>query len=85
MSEDSTLYTPSMRRAFRSILAPKGLDVSVAEHSHQGTLLFLELIVSEKQIMSLGVDNQRRAMVYLMKVSDALMQEGAVVQISRSE
>jgi hypothetical protein len=80
---DISLYTDSMKRAFRSIEAPKNFSLTVSEHSEGGTLLFLELIVSEKDIMSLGVDDQRRAIMYMMKVRDALMQEGAIVQISR--
>ena len=82
MSEVS-LYTDSMRRAFRSIDAPENFSVTVSEHSQGGTLLFLELNVSEKELMSLHVDDQRRAIIYMMKVRDALMQEGAVVQITR--
>lgn len=80
---DTSLYTTAMRRAFRSIEAPKNFNLTVSEHSQDGTLLFLELNVSERELMSLHVDDQRRAIVYMMKVRDALMQEGAIVQITR--
>jgi len=84
MTEQS-FYTTEMRRAFHNIVPPENFSVTIAEHSAGGTLLFLEIIVSEKDIMSLDETGRRGAIVYMMKVRDALMQEGAIVQISRSE
>jgi hypothetical protein len=77
------MYTDQMKRAFHSVDRPKKGSVTIAEHTHEGSLLFLEVIVSESEIMSLGWEDQKALISYAFRVRDALVSEGAVVQISR--
>jgi len=80
------MYTDSMRRAVHSLDShcPKGFYLDIAEHTHNGTLLFLELIIDEKTIMSLPTNQEKvNAVAYTAKVKKALEAEGAIVQVNR--
>jgi hypothetical protein len=78
-----SLYTDQMRRAFRSVAAPKNFGVAIAEHTDNGVLLFLEIIADEQDFMSLNYEDKIEAVRYLFKVKHALEDNGAVVQITR--
>ena len=78
-----SFYTDQMRRAFRSIDAPKNFGVTVAEHSDNGVLLFLEIIADEQDFVRLNHEDKIEAVRYLFKVKHALEDNGAVVQITR--
>lgn len=78
-----SFYTNEMRRAVHSITAPKNFGISIAEHSDNGVLLFLEIIADEKAFMRLDYDDKIEAVRYLFKVKYALEDNGAVVQITR--
>ena len=80
--EQSTYYTPAMRRAFNSLTAPAGFVVTVVEHNIEG-MGFLELVADEKQFFSLSDFEKRRAVEYLVKAKNALEDNGAMVQITR--
>lgn len=72
-----------MKRAFHSVRAPKNFKVQVAEHSDNGTLLFLEIIADEFQFINMNHEQKIEAVRYLFAVRDALMDQGTVVQITR--
>jgi hypothetical protein len=77
------LFTDKMRKAFHSIAAPKNFGVSIAEHSNDGTLLFLEVIADEQAFFMLDDYGKRQAVEYMAKVKFALESNGAVVQLTR--
>jgi hypothetical protein len=77
------LFTDEMKKAFHSITPPKNFGVAIAEHSNQGTLLFLEVIADEKAFVDLDDYGKRQAVEYMAKVKFALEQSGAVVQLTR--
>lgn len=80
--EESTYYTPAMRRAFNSLTAPAGFIVTVIEHNIEG-MGFLELVADEKQFFRLNDFEKRRAVEYLVQAKNALEDNGAMVQITR--
>jgi hypothetical protein len=77
------LFTDKMRKAFHSITPPKNFGVSIAEHSDNGTLLFLEVIADEQSFLILDDYGKRQAVEYMAKVKFALESSGAVVQLTR--
>lgn len=79
----TSFYTNEMRRAVHSINPPKDFGVSIAEHSDNGVLLFLEIIADEQDFMRLNYEDKIEAVRYLFKVKQALEDSGAVVQITR--
>lgn len=77
-------YTDNMRRAVHSLQPPVGFGVDIAEHSDNGTMLFLEVIIDENKLARLSHDDKIAAVIYTMKVRDILEKEGAVVQVTRN-
>lgn len=71
-------YTDAMRRAFHSIQAPKGFYVDLIDNDH-----FITIRIDEKVLFSLGHDDKIQAIQYVMRVKDALEQNGAVVLVVR--
>lgn len=78
-----SFYTDAMRRAVHSIEAPKGFGLDIYEHSENGMLMFIELVMDEKMLVQLTHDEKIAAVIYTMRVKDALEKEGAVVQVTR--
>jgi hypothetical protein len=78
-------YTNGMKRAVHSITPPKNFGVSIAEHSYEGTLLFIEVIADGLAFSRLGDTEKREAVEYMVKVKKALEDQGTVVQITRTE
>lgn len=72
-------YTDAMRSAFHSIRPPKGFYVDVIDNEH-----FITLRINEKVFMSLTHDDKIAAIQYVIKVRDALEQNGAVVLVVRN-
>lgn len=81
MSEIS-YYTPEMRRAFRSVTPPPNFHVEVAEHSDDKQLFFLEILFDKRLLLNASHDDKMDIYRYLKQVQDALMHEGAVVQVT---
>jgi hypothetical protein len=77
------LFTDKMRKAFHSVTPPKNFGVSIAEHSDNGILLFLEVIADEQSFFLLDDYGKRQAVEYMAKVKFALEDSGAVVQLTR--
>ena len=78
-------YTNEMKRAVHSITPPKNFGVSIAEHSHEGTLLFIEVIADGLAFSKLGDSEKREAIEYMVKIKKALEDQGTVVQLTRTE
>jgi len=73
------MYTDSMRRAFRSLNAPKNFSLQIIDNDN-----FLTVRASEKDFMSLEtVEMKREAIEYMIRVKKALEDNGAIVLLVR--
>jgi hypothetical protein len=73
------MYTDSMRRAFRSLNAPKNFSLQIIDNDN-----FLTVKASEKDFMSLEtVEMKREAIEYMIRVKKALEDNGAIVLLVR--
>ena len=61
------MYTDSMRKAFRSIRAPKNFSVDLVDNEH-----FLVVRADEIAFIKLGPDDKIEAVQYMIKVKKAL-------------
>ena len=73
------MYTDSMKRAFRSINAPRGFYIDVIDNEH-----FITLRINENVFMNLLHDEKVQALQYVVRVKEALEQNGAIVMIVRN-
>jgi hypothetical protein len=72
------MYTDEMRRAFRSIAAPKNFSVDLIDNEH-----FLSVVAKEDTFMRLHDDEKRGAIEYMVRVKKALEDNGAIVLLVR--
>jgi hypothetical protein len=72
------MYTDEMRRAFRSITAPKNFTVDLVDNEH-----FISVVAREDVFMRLFDDEKRGAIEYMVKVKQALEDNGAIVLLVR--
>jgi hypothetical protein len=72
------MYTDSMRKAFRSIRAPKNFSVDLVDNEH-----FLVVRADEMAFIKLGHDDKIEAVQYMIKVKKALEENGAIVLLTR--
>lgn len=72
------MYTEEMRRAFHSLRAPKGFSVEIIDNE-----LFLTIRLSERAFLHLSHDEKLEAVQYVIRLKDALEQNGAVVLVAR--
>lgn len=72
------MYTDDMRKAFRSISAPKNFSVEIVDNEH-----FLVVRADEIGFIKLGHDDKIDAVRYMIKVKKALEENGAVVLLTR--
>jgi hypothetical protein len=68
-----------MRRAFRSLNAPKNFSLTIIDNDN-----FLTVTAKEKDFMSLEtVEMKREAIEYMIRVKKALEDNGAIVLLVR--
>ena len=74
------MYTDNMRRAIRSLdhFRPKSFGLSIEDNDN-----FLTVRASEPQFMKLNGEDKRRAVEYVVRIKDALEQNGAIVLLVR--
>lgn len=72
------MYTEDMQRAFRSITPPKNFRLQIIDNEH-----FLTVKASEKDFFSLYHDDKIEAFQYMLKVKQALEENGAIVLLVR--
>jgi hypothetical protein len=72
------MYTNDMRRAFHSILPPKGFKVQVIDNEH-----FLTIKLNERQFATMVHDEKIEALKYVVQVKKALEMNGAIVLVTR--
>jgi hypothetical protein len=72
------MYTDDMRKAFHSIVPPKGFSVELIDNDH-----FLTVKLDEKLFLHMGHDDKISALQYVVRLKDALEQNGAIVLVTR--
>lgn len=72
------MYTDSMRRAFRSIRAPKNFSLSIVDNDH-----FITVRADESIFMRLSGEEKIMAVEYMIRVKKALEDNGAIVLLVR--
>lgn len=72
------MYTDAMRRAFHSVIPPKGFGVNIIDNEH-----FLTIKLDEKHFSGLIHDEKIQALQYVVKLKNALEIEGAIVLVTR--
>lgn len=72
------MYTESMRKAFHSIVPPKGFSITIIDNEY-----FLTIKLDEKDLTKLTHDDKIEAIKYVAQVKKALEYEGAIVLVTR--
>lgn len=72
------MYTDLMRKAFHSLIGPKGFRLHVIDHDN-----FLTVKASEKEFMTLSGEERKEAVEYMVRVKKALEDNGAIVLLVR--
>lgn len=72
------MYTNDMRKAFHSIVAPKGFNVEIIDNDH-----FLTIKLDEKKFIKMFHDEKIQALQYVVQVKKALEMNGAIVLVTR--
>jgi hypothetical protein len=67
-----------MRRAFHSILPPKGFAVELIDNEH-----FLTIKLNEQKFAKMIHDEKIQALQYVLNLKKALEMEGAIVLVTR--
>jgi hypothetical protein len=67
-----------MRRAFHSILPPKGFAVELIDNEH-----FLTIKLNEQKFAKMIHDDKVQALQYVLNLKKALEMEGAIVLVTR--
>jgi hypothetical protein len=72
------MYTDTMRRAFHSVVPPENFSVTVIDNDH-----FITLKLDEYKFLKMVHDEKIQALQYVVKIKNALEQEGAIVLVTR--
>jgi hypothetical protein len=72
------MYTNDMRRAFHSIIPPKGFKVQVIDNDH-----FITIKLNERQFANMFHDEKIEALKYVVQAKKALEMNGAIVLVTR--
>jgi hypothetical protein len=72
------MYTDQMRRAFRSLHAPKNFSLTLIDNEH-----FITVKASEPDFMRLTVEDRVAAVEYMIRVKKTLEDNGAIVLLVR--
>jgi hypothetical protein len=72
------MYTDAMKRAFRSVVPPKGFYVELVDNEH-----FISVRAKEDVFMRLLDEDKRAAVEYMVRVKKALEDNGAIVLLVR--
>ena len=72
------MYTDQMRRAFHSILPPKGFTIELIDNEH-----FLTIKLNESKFAKMIHDDKIQALQYVLNLKKALEMEGAIVLVTR--
>ncbi len=72
------MYTDQMRRAFHSIIPPKGFNLELIDNEH-----FITVKLNEYVFANMVHDDKIQALQYVLNVKKALEMEGAIVLVTR--
>lgn len=72
------MYTDDMRKAFHSIIPPKGFKVQLIDNEH-----FITIKLNERDFSRMVHDEKIQALQYVIKVKNALEMNGAIVLVTR--
>jgi hypothetical protein len=72
------MYTNNMRKAFHSIPAPKNFSVEIIDNDH-----FLTIKLNEYKFLNMVHDEKIAALQYVVKLKNALEDNGAIVLVTR--
>jgi hypothetical protein len=72
------MYTNEMRRAVHSIQVPKNFSVEIIDNDH-----FLTIKLNEYKFLKMVHDEKIAALQYVVKLKNALEDNGAVVLVTR--
>ena len=72
------MYTNNMRKAFHSIVPPKGFSVELIDNN-----TFLTIKLHERSFIRMTHDEKIEAIKYVSMVKKALEMEGAIVLVTR--
>jgi len=72
------VYTDQMKRAFRSIRAPKNFSLTLIDNDN-----FITVKASEPDFMRLNSEDKLIAVEYMIRVKKALEDNGAIVLLVR--
>jgi len=72
------MYTLDMRRAFHSIIPPKGFGVEIIDNEH-----FLTIKLDEYKFIKMLHDEKIEALKYVVQIKKALEMNGAIVLVTR--
>lgn len=72
------MYTNEMRRAVHSIQVPKNFSVEIIDNDH-----FLTIKLNEYKFLNMVHDEKIAALQYVVKLKNALEDNGAVVLVTR--
>jgi hypothetical protein len=67
-----------MKKAFHSIIPPKNFSVEIIDNEH-----FLTIKLNENNFIKMVHDEKIQALQYVVKLKDALEQNGAIVLVTR--
>jgi len=68
------MYTDQMRRAFHSIIPPKGFSIELIDNEH-----FITIKLNEYAFAKMVHDDKIEALQYVLNIKKALEMEGAIV------
>jgi hypothetical protein len=72
------MYTDQMRRAFHSVVPPKGFAIELIDNEH-----FLTIKLNEHKFAKMIHDDKIQALQYVLNLKKALEMEGAIVLVTR--
>jgi hypothetical protein len=72
------MYTDAMRKAFHLISPPENFSVTIIDNDH-----FITLKLDEYKFLKMVHDEKIQALQYVVKIKNALEQEGAIVLVTR--
>lgn len=72
------MYTDDMRKAFHSIVPPKGFQVQIIDSDH-----FLVIKLNELDFVRMVHDEKIQALQYIVNVKKVLEIKGAIVLVTR--
>ena len=72
------MYTDGMRKAFHAVQPPKGFGVDIIDNEH-----FLTIKLDELKFARMTHFEKVEALQYVVRLKDALEQNGAIVLVTR--